>query len=74
MPPPTNNPVIRNVVALLGRFMTQDQARSNAGQAAVRMGHRRRQVEDVDQYLDELHDERDRVARVERLERVEPES
>ena len=74
MPPPTNTPVIRNVVALLGRFMTQDQARTNAGQAAVRMGHRRRQVEDVDHYLDELHDERERVERADRVERVEPES
>jgi len=36
---------------LLRQWLTQDVARKNAAQAAVRLQHRRRQLDDIDAFL-----------------------
>jgi hypothetical protein len=46
---------MRTVVGMLRRWVTQDVARTNAAQAAVRLQHRRRQIEDVDAFLAAYH-------------------
>ena len=45
--------MIRTLAGLLDRFLRQDVARANAAQASVRLGRRRRQVEDTDAFLAE---------------------
>ena len=47
--------MIGPITGLLRRWLTQEQARTNAAQASVRLQHRRRQLEDVDAFLAAQH-------------------
>jgi hypothetical protein len=42
-------------MGLLRRWLTQDVARKNAAQAAVRLQHRRRELDDLDAFLAAQH-------------------
>ena len=45
------------LIAVLERWLSQDVARRNAQQAAVRLQHRRRQLDDLEAFLaTHLHD------------------
>jgi hypothetical protein len=50
--PATPSPVVDAITTLVGRWVTQDAARVNAAQAATRMQHHRREIDDVNKYLD----------------------
>ena len=47
--------VMRSVLGLLRRWVSQDVARANAAQASVRLQHRRRQLAQVDAFLAAHH-------------------
>lgn len=47
--------MIGPITGLLRSWLTQEQARTNAAQASVRLQHRRRQLEDVDAFLAAQH-------------------
>ena len=50
---------------LLRRWLTQDVARKNAAQAAVRLQHRRRQLDDLDAFLAAHRHDQPRTSRLE---------
>lgn len=54
--------MISSVAVIIRRAFGQQVARTNAGQASARLGHRRREREAVDSYLAELSDERNHAA------------
>jgi hypothetical protein len=49
--PSRTTPVVDAFTTLVERWVSQDAARFNAAQAATRLHHRRRELEDVNRYL-----------------------
>jgi len=45
------SPVVGAITTLVERWVSQDAARFNASQAATRLQHRRRQIDDVTLFL-----------------------
>jgi hypothetical protein len=49
--PSRATPMVDAITTLVERWVSQDAARFNAAQAATRLQHRRREIDDVTQYL-----------------------
>ena len=49
--PSRTTPMVDAFTTLVERWVSQDAARFNAGQAATRLHHRRRELDDVNRYL-----------------------
>ena len=49
--PSRATPMVDAITTLVERWVSQDAARFNAAQAATRLHHRRRELDDVNRYL-----------------------
>jgi hypothetical protein len=47
--------MMRTLTMFLGRLLSQEEARTNAAHAAIRMQHRRHELDDINAFLAEYH-------------------